>query len=104
MQRRLEQIIIRTIEEKDNVPVAQLIRRTLKEFGANHPGTVYYDQTTDHLFEVLRATGRAEAGTLKSAYKRDRCFKDGGKDLASCEGFAMLGQTAGNRRADYACR
>jgi len=57
MQRRLEQIIIRTIEEKDNVPVAQLIRRTLKEFGANHPGTVYYDETTDHLFEVFQATG-----------------------------------------------
>jgi|SRR5215213_7282642 len=53
MQVRLEEIKIRAIEKKDNNPLAQLVRRTLKEFGANHPGTVYYDETTDHLFEVF---------------------------------------------------
>jgi putative acetyltransferase len=26
----------------------------LKEFGANHPGTVYFDDTTDHLYELFR--------------------------------------------------
>lgn len=54
MQARLEEIRIRTIEEKDNSALAELIRRTLKEFGANHPGTVYYDEATDHLFETFQ--------------------------------------------------
>lgn len=44
---------IRPIEAKDNVEIARIIRATLKEFGANHPGTVYYDDTTDHLFELF---------------------------------------------------
>lgn len=46
-------VIIRNIEKKDNAPLASVIRKTLKEFGANHPGTVYYDDTTDHLFDVF---------------------------------------------------
>jgi len=49
----LDQIKIRIIEAKDNASLAQLIRRTLKEFGANHPGTVYFDNSTDHLFEMF---------------------------------------------------
>ena len=49
----LDQIKIRIIEEKDNASLAQLIRKTLKEFGANHPGTVYFDDSTDHLFEIF---------------------------------------------------
>jgi len=49
----LDQIKIRIIEAKDNASLAQLIRKTLKEFGANHPGTVYFDDSTDHLFEVF---------------------------------------------------
>jgi putative acetyltransferase len=54
MQARLEEIIIRRIDRKDNAALARLIRSTLKEFGANHPGTVYYDESTDHLFEVFQ--------------------------------------------------
>jgi putative acetyltransferase len=50
----LEEINIRTIDSKDNATLAKLIRSTLKEFGANHPGTVYYDKSTDHLFEVFQ--------------------------------------------------
>jgi putative acetyltransferase len=49
----LDQIKIRNIAAKDNASLAQLIRTTLKEFGANHPGTVYFDDITDHLFEVF---------------------------------------------------
>jgi putative acetyltransferase len=49
----LDQIKIRIIEAKDNASLAQLIRKTLKEFGANHPGTVYFDDSTDHLFEIF---------------------------------------------------
>lgn len=51
----LEQITVRTITEKDNAALAKLIRSTLTEFGANHPGTVYYDESTDRLFEVFKA-------------------------------------------------
>lgn len=53
----LEQITIRPIENKDNTAIAKVIRDTLKEFGANHPGTVYYDDSTDHLFEVFQTPG-----------------------------------------------
>ena len=49
-----EQVNIRTIQEKDNTALAILIRSTLKEFGANHPGTVYYDESTDHLFDIFK--------------------------------------------------
>lgn len=47
-------ITIRPIEEKDNQDLAAIIRSTLVEFKANHPGTVYFDPTTDHLFELFR--------------------------------------------------
>ena len=49
----LDQFKIRTIEEKDNVAMAGIIRTTLEEFGANHPGTVYYDETTDRLYQLF---------------------------------------------------
>ena len=54
MPARLEEINIRTIEERDNAALAKLIRSTLKEFGANHPGTVYYDESTDHLSDAFQ--------------------------------------------------
>ena|SRR5215204_1986424 len=50
-------ITIRTIESKDNEALARVIRQTLKEFGANKPGTVYYDKTTDHLCDVFQTKG-----------------------------------------------
>jgi len=34
--------------------LAKIIRDTLTEFGANHPGTVYYDASTDALFELFQ--------------------------------------------------
>ena len=52
----LDQIKIRVIQKKDNAALAQLIRITLKEFGADHPGTVYFDETTDRLFEVFETS------------------------------------------------
>lgn len=53
---RTEEIHIRTIKERDNAALAHLIRATLKEFGANRPGTVYYDSSTDTLFEQFQNT------------------------------------------------
>jgi putative acetyltransferase len=57
MDLTLDQITIRTIEEKDNASIAKVIRTTLEEFGANHPGTVYYDKETDHLYTVFQTPG-----------------------------------------------
>jgi len=48
-------MLIRNIKQDDNAALAKIIRDSLKEFKANKPGTVYYDETTDHLFEVFRA-------------------------------------------------
>jgi len=45
---------IRTIQPADNQPLATIVRNTLAEFGANHPGTVYYDPTTDKLYELFQ--------------------------------------------------
>ena len=49
----MNNIVIRTIEPKDNVAIASIIRTALTEFGANKPGTVYYDETTDMIFEIF---------------------------------------------------
>ncbi len=50
-------LIIRTIALNDNEAIAKLIRAALTEFGANKPGTVFYDSTTDHLFELFQIPG-----------------------------------------------
>ena len=55
----MEEIIIRTIEERDNAAIANVIRTTLAEFGANHLGTVYYDEATDRLFQGFNETPRS---------------------------------------------
>lgn len=50
----MNNISIRTIQQADNPFLSKIIKETLKEFGANHPGTVYYDATTDSLFELFQ--------------------------------------------------
>lgn len=45
---------IRFIQPTDNHALASIIRNTLAEFGANHPGTVYFDSATDSLFETFQ--------------------------------------------------
>jgi putative acetyltransferase len=52
----MQNILIRPIQLTDNAAIANIIRRSLEEFGANHPGTVYYDDSTDHLFELFQST------------------------------------------------
>jgi hypothetical protein len=39
----VSEIIIRVIQPADNAPLATIVRAALTEFGANKPGTVYYD-------------------------------------------------------------
>lgn len=57
---KMEEIIIRHIQPKDNAAMANVIRRSLEEFGANRPGTVYYDDSTDHLYELFQAAPLSE--------------------------------------------
>jgi putative acetyltransferase len=45
--------IIRNIKPEDNKEIAIIIRSCLTEFGANKPGTVYYDASTDNLFQLF---------------------------------------------------
>lgn len=47
-------IQIRNIEPSDNPQLAVIVRDTLTEFGANVPGTVYFDPSTDALFELFQ--------------------------------------------------
>jgi putative acetyltransferase len=54
-----EAIQIRAIAPEDNQAMAQVIRTALTEFGANKPGTVFFDPTTDALFELFRTPGSA---------------------------------------------
>jgi putative acetyltransferase len=50
-------IHIRPIEPSDNLALAKVIRDALTEFGANKPGTVFFDPTTDALYELFRTQG-----------------------------------------------
>ena len=49
-------INIRPIQPEDNAAIANIIRSTMAEFGVNKPGTVYFDETTDHLYELFSST------------------------------------------------
>jgi len=50
-------ITFRRIEERDNKELAELIRTVFREFHIDRPGTVYFDPTTDNLFQLFRTTG-----------------------------------------------
>jgi putative acetyltransferase len=50
----MNDVAIRIIMPSDNEALASIVRSSLAEFGANHPGTVYYDETTDHLYELFQ--------------------------------------------------
>ena len=52
-------ITIRPIEQGDNKALANIIRRTLEEFKANRPGTVYFDESTDRLSTLFTVPGSA---------------------------------------------
>lgn len=54
MNIELEKVIIRKIDPKDNAALAVIIRSALKEFGADKPGTVYYDASTDALYDLFQ--------------------------------------------------
>lgn len=55
----LSKIIIRPIAAGDNAALARAVRDTLAEFGAAKPGTAYFDEATDHLYELFSQTPRS---------------------------------------------
>jgi putative acetyltransferase len=59
MNRQTNEMVIRPIQEPDNTAIAKIIRDSLEEFGAAKPGTVYYDATTDALYQLFQQTGAA---------------------------------------------
>lgn len=46
-------MLIRQIVMGDNAAMAEIIRNSLLEFNAAKPGTVYFDETTDHLSDLF---------------------------------------------------
>ena len=55
----MNNLLIRNIRRDDNPALAKIVKDTLAEFGANHPDTVYYDPTTDALYELFQKEGSA---------------------------------------------
>ena len=45
---------IRNILQSDNAALAKIVKDTMAEFGVNCPNTVYYDPTTNALFELFQ--------------------------------------------------
>jgi len=52
-------MLIRKIVSGDNEALADIIRNSLKEFKAAKPGTVYFDESTDHLSDIFKTEGSA---------------------------------------------
>jgi len=74
----------RAIKATDNKDLAEIVRTTLVEFGANHPGTVFFDSTTDALYELFQQP--------KSAYfvaENDRSKIIGGGGIYPTEGLPL---------------
>ena len=50
------EIIIRPIQISDNPIIAKIIRKSLEDLGANLPGTVYFEESTDYLYELFNSS------------------------------------------------
>jgi putative acetyltransferase len=79
----MKSISIRKIEPTDNVALAKIIRDALTEFKANKPGTVYFDDSTDHLYELFQQ----EKGIYNVAIDNDQIVGGGG--IVHTTGLAM---------------
>ena len=53
----MQNVSLREIRKDDNKILSRIVKDTLAEFGANHPNTVYFDPTTDALFELFQVPG-----------------------------------------------
>jgi len=77
----MDNITIRLIEPPDNAALANIIRNALTEFNANKPGTVYFDESTDHLYELFQI----EKGIYHVAVMNDQIV--GGAGIYHTEGL-----------------
>ncbi|RNI26333.1 GNAT family N-acetyltransferase [Rufibacter latericius] len=77
-------ISIRAIEEKDNLALAELIRKVFREFKIDKPGTVYTDPTTDALYQLFQ--------TPESAYL---VAEENGEILGGCGVYPTPGLPEG---------
>lgn len=74
MEKKKQNIQLRNIGINDNAAIATIIRITLKEFGLDRPGTVYYDKETDHLFQLFQQT----KGSVYFVAEKDSMIVGGG--------------------------
>jgi putative acetyltransferase len=77
-------IALRLIRPEDNSQIARIIRSVLTEFGANKPGTVYYDPTTDNLY-----------GLFSAACSQYWVLTDGGKLMGGAGVYPTAGLPTG---------
>lgn len=52
-------MIIRRIKLEDNALMANILRTSLEEFNLNIPGTAYFDESTDRLFQSFQLENSA---------------------------------------------
>ena len=57
-------LVIRNILQSDNKRLAEIIRTTLIEFKANKPGTVFFDPTTDNLFDLFKTVDSPDSNRV----------------------------------------
>lgn len=93
-------ISIRQIGPRDNAALAAIIRRALEEYDAVREGTVYYDESTDHLYELFRRAGSVyyvaeEDGMLLGG---GGIYPTDGHEATTCELVKMYLSAAGRGR------
>ncbi len=84
---KMETIQLREIAPTDNPILASIIRNALTEFKANKQGTVFFDETTDHLFELFSGTrGIYHVAVLNGeVVGGGGIFPTAGLDAGTCE-------------------
>ena len=79
-----KQVVIRQIENRDNIEVAQLIRTVLEEYGVPKVGSAYQDKALEDMF-------------LAYAIPKAAFFVvDDGEKIVGCAGIAPLDNYEGN--------
>jgi putative acetyltransferase len=83
----MKNIQVRLIEKNDNEALAVIIRNALKEFDANKAGTVYFDESTDRLFELFQQQNAAYhvAAIDGKVVGGGGIFHTAGLDVDTCE-------------------
>lgn len=94
---------IAPVAPADDTALGHIIRNCLAEYSANKPGTVYYEESTDHLSELFAATRAAyfvlhESGKVSGGAG---IFPTDGLPTDTCE-LAKMYLSPGARKKGYA--